>query len=109
MEVLFLAFFFFELCLLNFMPTASGIFTSGKKTGVGTTAVQLTTNNVYCVFGVLVQADQDNTGDIYVYAQDDADGIRLQPGDGYFVEIDNANKVYVKASVADQVVRWSAT
>ena len=90
------------------MPVASGIFTNGIKTGVGTTAVQITSNEICCVFGILVQADYDNSGDVYVYAQDNTDGIRLQPGDGYFVEIDNANKVYVEGSAIDQVVRWSA-
>ena len=90
------------------MLSTSGIFKNGKTTGIGTTAVQITINNIYCAFGVLVQADHDNTGYILVYARDDTDGIRLQPGDGYFVEIDNANKVYVKGSAIDQVVRWSA-
>ena len=90
------------------MPSTSGIFRNGKTTGVGTTAQQMTFSDIYCVFGVLVQADHDNTGYILVFAEDDTDGIRLQPGDGYFIEIDNANKVYVQGSAANQVVRWSA-
>ena len=90
------------------MPSTSGIFHTGKKTGIGAAKVQLTTADILLVFGALVRADKDNTGTIEVISKDDSDGDILEPKDGIFIEIDNLNKIYVKGSAADQIARWTA-
>jgi len=97
------------------MPSTSGIFTTGAKSSIDTTAVQITTTDIFCVFGVLVRADPANTGIVYVGPSgvtagtvDATDGIKLEAGDAVLIEIDNANKVYVIASAAGQKVFWAA-
>jgi len=97
------------------MPNASGTFTTGAKSSIGTTAVRITTSDTYCAFGVLVKAAAGNTGIVYIGPSDvtagtaDAtDGVELSAGDAILIEVDNANKVYVIASAADQKVFWAA-
>jgi len=97
------------------MPSASGILTTGAKSLIGTTAVQITTASIVCAFGVLVKAAKDNTGIVYVGQKgvtagsaDATDGMELEAGDATFYEIDNANKVYVIGSATGQKVFWTA-
>lgn len=92
-----------------------GEFTTGAKSSIGTSAVQITTSDIKCIFGVLVKADDDNSGDVYIGPKgvtagtaDATDGIRLKAGDSVFIEIDNANKVYAIGSAAGQKVYFVA-
>jgi len=95
--------------------STSGVLTTGATSNIGTTAVQITTTSIVCPHGVLVKADDNNTGDVYVGPKgvtagttDATDGIRLRAGDAVTMEIDNANTIYVIASVAGQKVWWIA-
>jgi len=97
------------------MPIASGNIVTGAKSSIGTTAVQLTSTSTRCVHGVLVLADPDNSGDVYVGREgvtagtaDATDGVRLRPGDAIEIEIDEVTKVYVIGSAAGQKVFWAA-
>jgi hypothetical protein len=94
---------------------ASGLFTTGAKSSIGTTAVQITTSDIKCVFGVLVKAASTNTGIVYVGPKgvtagtaDATDGIELRAGEEIKIEVDNAKKVYVIGSATGQKVFWAA-
>jgi len=82
-------------------------FSYGQTT-VGTTAVQLTTTTTSLSFGVLVKADQNNTGNVYVgdSSVSTTNGFKLSPGQAIEIEIDDASKIYVIADAADQKVYW---
>ena len=97
------------------MIAASGKFTTGAKSSISTSAVQITATDIKCVFGVLVKAAAGNTGIVYVGplgvtagTADATDGVELSAGDGFLIEIDNANKVYVIASAAGQKIFFVA-
>lgn len=97
------------------MVTASGIFQTGSNLDIDAAAERLTNANIVCVFGVLVRADTDNAGDVYVGVEGvtagtaaATDGIRLKPGDAVSIEIDNPGKIFVIATVANQKAWWVA-
>jgi len=97
------------------MAKTTGTFKTGAKSGIGTDAVQITTADIKCVIGVLVVADDANTGIVYVGPKgvtagtaDATDGVRLDAGDSITLEIDNANKVWVIGSATGQKVWWAA-
>jgi len=63
----------------------------------------------------LVKAANANTGIVYVgnsdvtaNTADATDGFELAAGESVMIEIDNPNKIYVFASVANQKVFWLA-
>ena len=89
------------------MPSASGVFRHGQQT-VGTSAVQLTSTAHIVVFGVLVKADNGNTGNVYVgwKGVTTSTGFRLSAGEGIFIEVDNPTKVYLIADADNQKVYW---
>ena len=97
------------------MPTASGIFQTGSNLDIDAAAEVLTSTSIICAHGVLVKADDDNAGDVYVGVKgvtagtvQATDGIRLKAGSAVFIEIDNPNKIYVIASIANQKAWWVA-
>lgn len=85
------------------------LFFAASNTDVDTTAEQITTEDRPAVQGVLVQADHDNTGDIWV-GNDNAvavnAGFRLAAGEAVLIEVRNANSVWVIASVDNQQVNF---
>jgi len=89
------------------MPTASGKFEHGQTT-VGTTEVQLTSTSSKAVFGVLVVADDANTGIVYLGKKgvSTTTGLRLDAGDGVNIEIDDPSKIYLIATATGQKVQW---
>jgi hypothetical protein len=91
------------------MPSASGFFTYGQTT-VGTSQVQLTSTSYKAVFGVVLKADNDNTGSVYVglTGLGATTGFRLKAGEGITIEVDDPSKIYVIASAAAQTVHWVA-
>lgn len=84
---------------------------SHNQTTVGSSsAVQLTTTSTPCKFGIIVKADDSNTGNIYVGGSGvtTSSGFKLQAGQGISFEIDDASKVYVIADADNQKVHWIA-
>lgn len=78
---------------------------------VDTTAEQLTATSMVAKFGVLVKTDHTNAGIVYVGnadvtagTTDATDGLPLRAGEAVLVKVDNANKVYVIGSAANQIV-----
>jgi hypothetical protein len=90
-------------------------FRHGRKSAVGTTAVQLTTAAAHQSKGVQLKADAANSGTVYVGnsnvtagTTDATDGFPLAGGEGLFVPVDDPSKVYVIGSAAGQNVFWFA-
>lgn len=92
----------------------SGEMTHGKKT-IGTSTGQISTNSRLLVFGILIKADVNNAGIVYIGNRNltagtahATDGMPLEAGDSIFLEFDSLHKVYLKASAADQKVFYMA-
>jgi len=91
-------------------------FTTGRKSGVGTTAVPLVTAVRPLTRGLQLRAAATNTGTVYVGASsavtadaaDATDGFPLAAGEGLLVKVDDASKVYLIASAASQKVFYLA-
>lgn len=93
--------------------SASDGFDHGRNSSVGTTTVQLTTVDMPAMKSVLVKAERGNAGIVYVGnpdvttdTNDATDGFDLASNESVEVEVDNANKIYVRASQASQAVRF---
>lgn len=87
-------------------------FFHGSQT-VGTSAVQITSDDTPTKIGVLVKAASTNTGLIYVgktgvtaVSDPEHDGFELGAGEAVTIEVDQAKKVYAIASAASQLVFW---
>ena len=85
-------------------------FESGQTT-LGTTAVQLTSTSILTKKGVLIKADDDNTGSVYIGKDDTVStttGFRLSAGQGIAIEVDDASKIWLIADADNQKVHWIA-
>ena len=98
------------------IATIEDFFFHGSKT-VGITVTQLSSTSVIASKGILVKASDTNTGYIYVGknastsligTDPDTDGFELGPGSAVTIPVDNANKIFLIASVAAQKVSWIA-
>ena len=94
---------------VDITSAAVSTFDHGSNLDIDTAAEQITTTSITCKYGVQIKADDDNTGDLYIGNSDvtagttaATDGFRLKPGQGLFVPVDNANKVYAIASANNQ-------
>ena len=88
-------------------------FITGNKSAISTSAVQLLTGSTALVNGIIVKADESNSGTVWVGIStvtagttDATDGYKLTAGESVGFQIDNANKVYVIGSAASQRVSW---
>lgn len=89
-----------------------GSFDHGRKSGVGTSAVQLAASSTPATRGVLVRAPHDNSGTVFVGSStsvtadsaDATDGLPLAPGESLLIKVNDANKVYVIANATGQKV-----
>lgn len=99
------------------MPTGTymSAFTTGAKSAIGTSAVQITTTSIACKQGVLVKASSTNTGIVYVgpsgvtaSTANATDGMELLAGESFVLPVDNANKVYAIASAPGQKIYFVA-
>lgn len=72
----------------------------GTNASVGTTAAQVTTTDVIAT-SVLIQADPDNTDDIFL-GNATSQSVQLQPGQSIAVQINNVNKLYAKSASGTQ-------
>ena len=89
-------------------------FFHGRKSGIGQTAVQLTTRKLRAKRGILVKASIGNSGIVYVGSSpsitadsvDATDGYELSAGESKTVEVTNPSTVFVIASAPGQKVFW---
>ena len=95
-------------------PITRGTFFHGRKSGIGTSAVQLTETSSRSKRGVLIKAATGNTGIVYVGTSssvtadstDATDGFELSASESVVVEMDNPSNIYVIASGSGQKVFW---
>lgn len=92
---------------------SDAVFDHGSNSDVDAAAEQLTTLDIGAAKGVLIKASFNNSGTVYVgksdvtaATNDATDGMELGPGESVTIPVDNANKVYIIASVANQRVFW---
>ena len=86
----------------------------GRKSSIGTSAVQMTSVSKKILNGVVVKASTSNSGIVYVgnssgVTADVADatsGFELTPGESVRVEVSNINKIYLIASALGQKVYY---
>lgn len=90
------------------MPVTPNIY-YGRKTSIGTTAVQLTTNSVKFKNSITIVAPSANTGTVYVGTASgvtSSDGFPIVAGAGISLEITNANQLWLIGSTSNQSVSW---
>ena len=89
----------------------------GSNLDVDTSAEQLTSNAQPLYRGILVKADAENTGIVYIGDgtsvtagdTDATDGFPLSAGESIFLEITLANQIYVIASATNQKLYFLGT
>jgi len=86
-------------------------FDHGRKSAIGTTAVALVSASRPATRGVQLKAAADNTEAVYVGnsdvtadSADATDGFPLAAGEGLFLAIDDASKVFLRAASGTQKV-----
>lgn len=96
---------------------AGVVLRHGAKSGIGVTTVQLVGTSTPSPRGVYLQADPNNTDDVYVGSSltmtagtvDATDGWRLRPSEERFVPIADVSSLYVRTAAAPIVttrVQW---
>lgn len=101
---------------LNDVYTALGVFgvikptglTAGLLTSVTTSPLQIFSTGYTCTAGINLKASSSNTDLIYVgnSAVGSNLGYILDPGDDFFFNIDNLNKIYVRSKSGTQVLSY---
>lgn len=86
-------------------------FKHGRKSEIGESAVPLVGAPTAVTRGVQLKAAADNMAEVYVGnsnvtidVADATDGFPLAAGEGLFVAVDDASKIYLCASSEDQQV-----
>lgn len=86
-------------------------FDHGRKSSIGTLTVQLLTTAGKATRGVQLKAAAGNSADVYVGnsdvttdSADATDGFPLAAGEGLFVAVDDASKIYLRAASGTQKV-----
>lgn len=91
-------------------PISTGsTITTGRKSSISTSAVQMTASSITAIQGVQVKAADTNSDKIYVGpsgvtadSSDSTDGYPLAPGDAILVPVNNANVIYLIAGSGTQ-------
>lgn len=88
-------------------------FATGATSSIGATEKQLVVASTPALVGVLIRADKSNTSDVFVGntgltagTVDATDGLPLSPGEPITIEIDDANKIYLRSTSSGQKVYW---
>ena len=103
---------------LSTISAAVGItsdFDTGANLDVDTSAEVLTATDFDTTQGVIITADSDNSGTVFIGnsdvdagATDATSGIPLSAGESLFFSANNPSSIYVIASVVNQKVYWLA-
>ncbi len=93
----------------------TGDFDTGANLDVDTSAEVLTATDFDTTQGVMITADSDNSGVVYIGnsdvtagAADATSGIPISAGESIFFSASNPNVVYVIGSAVNQKVYWLA-
>lgn len=87
---------------------------TGRKSGVGTTPVQIMSTDNLADNGIQIYANIANTDIVWIGestvtadSADATDGFPLNPGDGIFIPLRHPNVLYARSSTdADQKIWW---
>lgn len=86
-------------------------FLTGRKSGIGSTPLQITTSSIRADKGVQIYSPATNTADIYVGnsgltrdSGDATDGFPLSPGDSILFPHRIPSEIYVSTSGSSQKV-----
>lgn len=90
-------------------------FDHGSKTSIGTTPLQMVVASTPADKGVVVKSVNANSGTVYVGnsdvtllgVSDATDGFEIGGGESITLPVDDANKIWVVATVAGQAVTWA--
>ena len=103
---------------LSTISAAVGItsdFDTGANLDVDTSAEVLTATDFDTTQGVIITADSDNSGTVFIGnsdvdagATDATSGIPLSAGESLFFSANNPSSIYVIASAVNQKVYWLA-
>lgn len=86
----------------------TGSFVTGQR-AVGTSGVALVASSTRATRGVQLKAAADNTGTVYVgesSSVSSSNGLSLAAGEGLLLKVDDAAKIFVIATEADQTVEY---
>lgn len=86
----------------------TGSFLTGQRT-VGTTVVGLVATVTSATRGVQLKASASNSGTVYVGHSSSAsssNGLSLAAGEGLLLKVDDAQKIFLVSTAADQVVEY---
>ena len=93
----------------------TGTFKTGANLDVDTSADVLTATDFDTTQGVMITADVDNSGIVYIgnsdvdaVATDATSGLPLSAGESLFFSCSNPNLVYCIASAVNQKLYWLA-
>ena len=93
----------------------TGTFDTGANLDVDTSAEALTSTSFSCTQGVIITADSDNSGNVFIGnsdvdagATDATSGIPIAAGESLFFSASNPNVIYVIGSAVNQKVYWLA-
>lgn len=93
----------------------SSTFKTGMNGDVDTSAEALTSTSFTCTQGVIITADADNSGNVFIGnsdvdagATDATSGIPIAAGESLFFSASNPNLIYVIGSAVNQKVYWLA-
>mgnify|MGYP006908216181 CR=1 FL=1 len=87
---------------------------TGRKSGIGTTAVQITSQSIKAGVGMTIYADTGNSGTLYVgFSEnitadnsDNTDGFPVAAGAALDINIRNIERVYIIASTGSANKVW---
>ncbi|HVU87345.1 MAG TPA: hypothetical protein VHD36_08485 [Pirellulales bacterium] len=90
-------------------------FSHGRTSAIGTAAMALVATSVAATKGVQSRAADSNTATVYVGhanlttdTSDATDGFPLKAGEALFVPVNDASKIFVASTAANQKIFWFA-
>jgi hypothetical protein len=90
-----------------------GALTTGSKSSIGTSAVQISTTSVVASSGVTLRSSLSNNATIYIGPSTvtagtaaATDGIPLNPGESITMPLNNLNLLYAIATATGQEIFW---
>jgi len=103
------------LSIISDAVSITGTFKTGANLDVDTSAEVLTSTDFDTTQGVIITADVDNSGIVYIGnsdvdagATDATSGLPLSAGESLFFSANNPSSIFVIGSAVNQKVYWLA-
>jgi len=85
-----------------------GTYNGMRSGATNVTVLQIPLTSQLPCFEVLLQADPDNTDDVFVGEAVGDCRIQMEPGDVMVVPINDASKILIRAAAGAQTINWLA-